>query len=50
MTVTTLGQTIWRGADGAGCELMGEVPVAAAMSLKMLAQASNSACSGSKKA
>src|SRR3984893_697257 len=26
MTVTTLGQTIWRGADGGGCELIGQDP------------------------
>jgi hypothetical protein len=29
MTVMTLGQTIWREAEGGGCELMSENPVAA---------------------
>lgn len=40
MTVMTLGQMIWRGAEGVDCEPMSENPVAAAMSLKMPAAAS----------
>src|SRR6266481_5137397 len=34
ITVTTLGQTIWRAKVGEGCELMGLYPVGGAQSLR----------------